>query len=274
VSDSLPVCVLPGPVNRLDSVAAAALSDALSSTQPLLTHLSLKGAAFICQQQQQDGMSTCSCACSSLFSPALAAHPSLCHINLQAALCAPAATKCVSSSSSSAAAVACSSVAAGSAKAMCCGGLGEYIVSAHGLQELQLSEAGLGDLQATVLGNDVAAAAAAAGVGGSFKAAGLRVLDLSQNSIGFEGAGALGRGLGLSCPGLQTLKLGHNQLGSEGLASLAEGLLAAAAAAAAVAGGAAAAVEGEGGGTRSDASFLQELDLSKNNITGECAFME
>lgn len=284
---------------RLDAAAAAALSAALCSQ---LTHLGLKGAALMCehkpcqQQQQQQSLSAAEhdaghpaglspgCPAAQLFTAALAAHPSLTTVTLQAA-----ALGCTGAPSCHASAAAGSS--GSNTCTACWQSIGGYAAAAQRLQELVLSEAGLGDVGARQLGAGLTQAAAAGteawqaasgaehtGVqlaSGTTRASGIRLLDLSSNGLGAEGAAALGQGLGLSWAALKVLKLGSNQLGAEGVSRFVQGLLAATGTACAASstlrqrGGAVTAAAGAGGGCMQ----LQELDLSGNGIAGESGWV-
>lgn len=301
----------------MDATAAAALSAALCS-QPQLTHLGLKGAAFLCQQQSLPGLQpeqphkqqnsqqlsqrklqgqhdqlqepqcadhgmqeaegglVADCAAAQLFTAALAAHPSLTHVTLHTATFS-------SSNRGSAGAAASSSSSRSSNGEGCCRSLGVYVAAARHLQELVLSESGLGDSDMQQLGHGLETAAAASataaapvlikhgsgtssGSGSSPAQSGTRVLDLRGNSIGPAGAMQLGRGLRRGCVSLRVLQLGSNQLGSDGVSRFVEGLLAVNTATVDAHGPgeyAAAPAAAAGGCMR-----LQELDLSGNNIAG------
>lgn len=81
------------------------------------------------------------------------------------------------------------------------------------LQEVRLGEAGTAALAAAMAATPEAAP-------------GLRVLDISGNSMGLTAAAALGRALGFSFSQLSVLDLSSNDLGSEGLTGLCAGLAA------------------------------------------------
>jgi hypothetical protein len=156
-----------------------------------------------------------------------------------------------------------------------------YVAAAQQLQELVLSEAGLGnsDMQQLGEGLETAAAAAASataaapllaghsssssGSGSRPGHSGIRVLDLRGNSSGPAGAMQLGRGLGGGCSSLNTLQLGSNRLGAEGVSRFFEGLLAAATTSTCGQG-----EDGAAAAAGSGCMRLQELDLSGNNISG------
>jgi hypothetical protein len=221
------------------------------------------------------------CAAAQLFTAAFAAHPGLTHITLQTATFSNS-TKPSSSNTSSAVAAVDSSSSTSTER--CCRSLGVYVATARRLQELVLSDAGLGESDMQQLGDGLEVAAAAASAtaiapsltehgsgkgnssGSSPGHSGVRVLDLRGNCIGPAGAMQLGRGLGKGCVGLRVLQLGSCQLGADGVSRFVEGLLAVNTAT----------VDAHGPGEYAAAPAaatggcmqLQELDLSGNNITG------
>lgn len=176
---------------RLDSTAAGALHDALLAT-PCLQLLSLQKAVL---------ESNSSSTLPSLFSLALAAHPTLAKLELQQVT---------------------------GLQQHGWQQLGAYVAQAPVLQELLLQEAQLG-LDA--------AASFAAGLllqqqgqltqqPAPAPSPGLRVLDLSSCSLGPDAAAQLGTALGARCSKLAVLRLGQTELGPEGAAGLCAGLAA------------------------------------------------
>lgn len=192
---------------RLDPAAAAALQAAVL-TQQQLSHLNLRSVVFARQTSDSSSSTTATAgATTSLFSAAVAAHPSLSKIELQQA------------SGIDAAAVGSYLAAAAAA--------GHTALQTVLLDSISLGDSGMQHLATAAavdntLHNDTAQSSSS-----SLKCSGLTELKLSDNSIGPQGGKALGQML--ASPGfrhLSVLNLNQNCLGAEGLAALADGLVA------------------------------------------------